>query len=66
MTREEKVRRLKDKDLFERCRKAFPKEMGLLRAEFKQASANRNKAKMLRLTDKYCLFTLKVEPKCEL
>lgn len=66
MTKEEKVRRMNDKDLYERCKKAFPKEMSELRREFAKASAMRNDAKMLRLTDRYCRLTLRVEPRCEL
>lgn len=66
MTKEEKVRRMNDKGLFERCMKAFPKEMREFKREFAKASARRDNAKMLRLSDKYCSMTLRIEPKCEL
>lgn len=66
MTKEEQIRRMNDKELFERCMKAFPKEMRDFKREFARASARHDNAKMLRLSDKYCRMTLKIEPKCEL
>lgn len=66
MTKEEQVRRMKDKGLFERCMRAFPKEMAEFKRDFAKASARRDNAKLLRLMDKYCRMTLRIEPKCEL
>lgn len=66
MTQEEKTRRMNSKELFDKMSKIYPREVSEFRKEFAKASAHKDSAKLLRLMDKYCRMTLKVEPKCEL